>query len=343
MGKARRKEKDVASDDKVYLQEEFLQCLAVEMELGELVNQPSGVLLQEWIASHTIAFFEHINLIYGTISEFCTMSGCSEMCGPGNKLYLWTDERGKRSKVPAPQYIDYVMTYMQKTLNDESIFPTKQDRDFPTSFEVYARKIYRLLFHVLAHIYHMHFNEIVILDLHKHLNCIFAHLILFNQQFNLIESKELDALNDLSIALKLVPDNQPPQDTISSSTPEPPPSLPTSLNLSSSIEQYVTENNSSSTSKLSSADLQASNELNQASSSLTHQPIEHHQQLQTSSSFNQQPIQETGTQRKKHSRQHSYTASQTISSPTNYIKRFISSFSPNNQQATTNSNCSESK
>jgi hypothetical protein len=66
----------VTSDDKVYLQDDFLQCLAVEMELGELVNQPSGVQLQEWIASHTVSFFEHINLIYGTISEFCTLSGC---------------------------------------------------------------------------------------------------------------------------------------------------------------------------------------------------------------------------------------------------------------------------
>lgn len=288
------------------------------MELGELVNLPNGVLLQEWIASHTLAFFEHINLIYGTISEFCTMSGCSEMCGPGNKLYMWTDERGKRSKVPAPQYIDYVMTYMQKTLNDESIFPTKQDKDFPTSFDVYARKVYRLLFHVLAHIYHMHFNEIVILDLHKHLNCIFAHLILFNQQFNLIDSKELDTLNDLSIALKLVPDNQTTQEPMQTSTPEPP-SLPTSLNLTSSIEQYVLDN---------SKDLQTSTEL--------HQQMD----LQTSSSFNQPSTQETGSQRKKHSRQHSYTASQTISSPTNYIKRFISSFSPNNQtNSSTNQSC----
>ena len=30
-----------------------------------------------------IAFFDHINLVYGTISEFCTMSGCPDMTGPG--------------------------------------------------------------------------------------------------------------------------------------------------------------------------------------------------------------------------------------------------------------------
>ena len=30
-----------------------------------------------------IGFFEHINLIYGTISEFCTPSTCPDMLGPG--------------------------------------------------------------------------------------------------------------------------------------------------------------------------------------------------------------------------------------------------------------------
>ena len=37
------------------------------------------------------------------------------------------DDRGKKSRVSAPQYIDYIMTYVQKTINDESIFPTKQE------------------------------------------------------------------------------------------------------------------------------------------------------------------------------------------------------------------------
>jgi hypothetical protein len=30
-----------------------------------------------------IGFFEHVNLIYGTVSEFCTLSSCPDMMGPG--------------------------------------------------------------------------------------------------------------------------------------------------------------------------------------------------------------------------------------------------------------------
>lgn len=41
------------------------------------------------------------------------------------RTYLWFDEKGKKSRVAAPLYIDYVMTYVQKTINDETIFPTK--------------------------------------------------------------------------------------------------------------------------------------------------------------------------------------------------------------------------
>lgn len=64
----------------------------------------------------------------------------------------------------------------------------------------------RLLYHVIAHIYHSHFKEIVLLNLHPHLNCIFAHLVLFNERFNkLIDEKELEVLHDLAIALKLYP------------------------------------------------------------------------------------------------------------------------------------------
>jgi hypothetical protein len=79
------------------------------------------------------------------------------------------------------------------------------DKEFPTSFESIVKKIIKLLYHVLAHIYHSHFKEIVLLNLHSHLNCIFAHLVLFNDKFKLIEEKEVEVLHDLAIALKLFP------------------------------------------------------------------------------------------------------------------------------------------
>ncbi|OTF75928.1 MOB1-like protein [Euroglyphus maynei] len=205
----------------------MLECTTSEVKLREIVNQAEGLDYNEWLASHTIAFFEHINLLYGTISEFCSNSGCPDMSGPCNRYcniisfysislqllfsprqYLWMDEKGKRIKLTAPQYVDYVMTYAQKAINDESIFPTKFDREFPPTFVLTVKKIMKLLYHVVAHIYHSHFKEIVLLNLHPHLNCIFAHLILFNERFKLIEEKELEVLQDLAVALRVYPSRQ---------------------------------------------------------------------------------------------------------------------------------------
>lgn len=42
--------------------------------------------------------------------------------------YIWTDSQKKSFKVPAPQYIDYVMTYIQNMVDDEATFPTKSGK-----------------------------------------------------------------------------------------------------------------------------------------------------------------------------------------------------------------------
>lgn len=103
-------------------------------------------------------------------------------------------------KLPAPQYVDYALTFTQKTVNDESIFPTKCDTlslRFPGTFESHVKQIIRLMFNVLAHIYHGHFKELAQLSLHTHLNCLFSHLVIFNDTFKLVtDEKDLETLLD---------------------------------------------------------------------------------------------------------------------------------------------------
>ena len=92
-------------DDKLYLHPPLLELRVPEPQLLFLTDLPGGVDENEWLASHSkkkrkekglhgvhlimslppflaIGFFEHINLLYGTISEFCTQSACPEMLGP---------------------------------------------------------------------------------------------------------------------------------------------------------------------------------------------------------------------------------------------------------------------
>ncbi|XP_050292793.1 MOB kinase activator-like 2 isoform X2 [Anthonomus grandis grandis] len=216
--KTRRREKEgqdtsSTADSKLYLEATVLERKLPEMDMRILVDLPAGLDYNEWLASHTMALFDHVNLVYGTISEFCTTSTCPDMTGPGQRTYLWFDEKGKKTKVAAPQYIDYVMTFIQKTISDETIFPTKYANEFPVSFESIVRKIVRLLFHVVAHLYAAHFKEVVMLGLHSHLNQTFAHLMALHNRFALIDPKETDILHDLEVALGLNED--PPPETSS--------------------------------------------------------------------------------------------------------------------------------
>lgn len=190
----------------MYLQEPCLERKVQEDDLMSITEVPLGLDANEWHALHTIGFFEHINLLYGTVSEFCNLSSCPEMTGPGPRLYMWLDDKGKKSKLSAPQYVDYVMTYVQKVVNDETVFPTKHGNEFPANFETVLKKVQKLLFHVVAHIYHSHFKEIVLLGLHAHLNSIFAHIIEYNFFYHTLEDKEIEVLQDLVHALKLAPD-----------------------------------------------------------------------------------------------------------------------------------------
>jgi len=59
--------------------------------------------------------------------------------GAGAKYeYLWADGKNvkKPIKVSAPEYADYLMTWVQSILEDESIFPVNDDTPFPKTFKL---------------------------------------------------------------------------------------------------------------------------------------------------------------------------------------------------------------
>ena len=47
------------------------------------VELPSGEQLNEWLAVNTVEFYNDINIMYGTLMEFCTNDHCPIMsAGP---------------------------------------------------------------------------------------------------------------------------------------------------------------------------------------------------------------------------------------------------------------------
>ncbi|XP_010219328.1 PREDICTED: MOB kinase activator 2 [Tinamus guttatus] len=126
---------------------------------------------------------------------------CGNTFNSFHRQYYWYDERGKKIKCTAPQYVDFVMSSVQKLVTDEDVFPTKYGKEFPNSFESLVKKICKYLFHVLAHIYSSHFKETLALELHGHLNTLYTHFILFIREFNLVDPKETTIMDDLTEVL----------------------------------------------------------------------------------------------------------------------------------------------
>lgn len=92
-----------------------------------------------------VDLFNNLNLFYSVVTEFCTVEnnptmsagpGCGQreaqdaqgwqLTPPSPRMdYTWIDASRKRVKLPAPQYIDYVLTWVEGLIKDESVFPTK--------------------------------------------------------------------------------------------------------------------------------------------------------------------------------------------------------------------------
>lgn len=47
--------------------------------------------------------------------------------------YTWMNQDRRNVHLPAPTYIDYVMTWIQNLLDDENVFPTKSGQITPTN------------------------------------------------------------------------------------------------------------------------------------------------------------------------------------------------------------------
>lgn len=156
-------------------------------------------------------FYNQINLLYGSITEFCSPTTCPEMKATDEFEYLWQDSgKFKRpTKMPAPEYIEHLMAWVQDYINNESVFPSRIGTSlqpsnpysllftdgptgvhFPKNFQTTVRQLVKRLFRVYAHIYCHHYPVIVALGLDPHMNTSFKHYVLFIKEFDLESGKD---------------------------------------------------------------------------------------------------------------------------------------------------------
>ncbi|KPV74963.1 uncharacterized protein RHOBADRAFT_53880 [Rhodotorula graminis WP1] len=177
----------------LYLCYPFVKAALVKGNFKTIVALPKYVDVNEWVAVNLVDLFNNLNLFYAVVTEFCTVENNPTMsAGPGMD-YTWIDASRKRVKLPAPQYIDYVLTWVEGLIKDEAVFPTKAGREFSPNFPSVARHIYTQLLRIFAHLYHAHYEVYVHLSMEGHLNSLFAHFLTFGREFDLLEPKECRA------------------------------------------------------------------------------------------------------------------------------------------------------
>ncbi|KAL7263907.1 hypothetical protein ACSBR1_001958 [Camellia fascicularis] len=118
--------------------------------LREAERLPLGEDDNEWLAVNTMDFFNQVNLLYATLTEFCTLENCPTMTVSPKYEYKWADgvQIKKPIEVSAPKYIEYLMDWIESQLDDESIFPQRLGqrfiggaKDFQTALCKYAIEI----------------------------------------------------------------------------------------------------------------------------------------------------------------------------------------------------------
>jgi len=167
--------------------------------LEEAVKLPPGEDLYDWLAVNVTDFYNEISLLYGVLMDTCTPISCPVMSAGPKFEYKWAD--GLRIKKPvrcsAPKYIDYMMSWVQASLDDEKMFPIRMGEPFPPNIRDVMRSMFKRLFRVYAHMYICHFQAMQQMGAEPHLNTCFRHFMLFVQEFDLIDPQELAPLQTL--------------------------------------------------------------------------------------------------------------------------------------------------
>ena len=108
--------------------------------------------------------------------------------------------------MPAPAYIEQLMSWVQSNIDNEAVLPSRIGRSrrlhplgmiltgagvpFPKSFPALVRQIFKRMYRVYAHIYCHHYPVIRELGLEPHLNTSFKQYVLFIDEHNLASGKD---------------------------------------------------------------------------------------------------------------------------------------------------------
>ncbi|KAL6935410.1 related to CBK1 kinase activator protein MOB2 [Hanseniaspora guilliermondii] len=181
----------------MFLSEPFVSTSLVKGSFKTIVKLPKYVDLKEWVALNVFEFYTNLSQFYSVIQEYVIPEQYPTMnAGPGVN-YLWLDANNKNIILPANQYIDLALSWINNKITDRNLFPTSNGVQFAANFPRDVQRIMIQMFRIIAHIYYHHFDKIVHLSLEAHWNSFFAHFISFINEYRIIDEREIMPLKKL--------------------------------------------------------------------------------------------------------------------------------------------------
>ncbi|EER07108.1 Maintenance of ploidy protein mob1, putative, partial [Perkinsus marinus ATCC 50983] len=167
------------------------------------VSPPANISEYDWLAINTYDMWNEMNIIVGSVQEYCTKLLCPTM-NAGDFEYAWADdEAGELKKVSALEYMSNVLDWSERKITDRRFMPNEHGQPYPANFKAELAIVYKRFFRLYAHIYYSHFKQLEDAGVERHLNHSFKHFVYFVRRFELVDESELAPLQSLIDAWKI--------------------------------------------------------------------------------------------------------------------------------------------
>ena len=168
-------------------------------DFTESIKLPPDTELNDWLAANVVDFYNELVMVTQSVLDHCEPEKCPTMSAGAKWQYLWQDgdQYKNPTAVPAKVYIELLFAWVEKLLDDQSVFPSDSAVPFPKNFKSVVSTIFKRLFRVYAHIYYHHLDDVRAEGVEPHFNTAFRHFYCFVHMFKLIQPSELEPLKQI--------------------------------------------------------------------------------------------------------------------------------------------------
>lgn len=191
------KKSSSSSEDRKYLLDENCNSFLLKAdEMKNIIYNFNPIDRNEWLSTNTVNLYKNLIELISTMFTSCTDDSCPQMMF-GSVVLSWVDDKNRKSKVTASQYISQSVIFIEKIITSEESVPTKLGNQYPINFIQIMQKIYRMMGTILCHLFTSHYNTFKSYELNIHLNTVFYHYMHVCELFGLIELKDVEPLEEL--------------------------------------------------------------------------------------------------------------------------------------------------